>query len=108
MGPADPDQWADADEDGYGDNYRFELNEYQIHVNQTGDAFPNDPTQWNDTDGDGFGDNYDNASWNSYRPSNGPVSCFLLPTSPMLSRSTAPSTWIRWRLDRRQPQQRSS
>ena len=64
----DPSQWVDADEDGYGDNYLFELDEYQYHVNQSGDAFPNDPTQWNDTDGDGFGDNYENESWNSYRP----------------------------------------
>lgn len=64
----DPSQWVDADEDGYGDNYLFELDEYQYHVNQSGDAFPNDPTQWNDTDGDGFGDNYENESWNAYRP----------------------------------------
>ena len=28
--------------DGYGDNYLFDLDEYQYHVNQTGDAFPND------------------------------------------------------------------
>ena len=64
----DPSQWVDADEDGYGDNYLFELDEYQYHVNQSGDAFPNDPTQWNDTDGDGFGDNYENESSNAYRP----------------------------------------
>ncbi len=70
--PANPDQWVDADDDGYGDNYLFDLDEYQLHVNQSGDAFPNDPTQWNDTDGDGYGDNYENASWDSYRPSEWP------------------------------------
>jgi len=75
----DPSQWVDADEDGYGDNYLFELDEYQYHVNQSGDAFPNDPTQWNDTDGDGFGDNYENESWNSYRPSEWPG--LLLPAA---------------------------
>ncbi len=67
--PQDDKQWADADEDGYGDNYYFDLNEYQLHMNQSGDAFPNDVTQWNDSDGDGYGDNYDNASWDTYRPS---------------------------------------
>ncbi|MBE54748.1 MAG: hypothetical protein CMB00_05905, partial [Euryarchaeota archaeon] len=70
--PANPDQWVDADEDGYGDNYLFDLDEYQLHVNQSGDAFPNDPTQWNDTDGDGYGDNYENASWDTYRPATWP------------------------------------
>ncbi len=75
----DSSQWVDADEDGYGDNYLFDLDEYQYHVNQSGDAFPNDPTQWNDTDGDGFGDNYENESWNSYRPSEWPG--LLLPAA---------------------------
>ena len=75
----DPSQWVDADEDGYGDNYLFDLDEYQYHVNQSGDAFPNDPTQWNDTDGDGFGDNYENESWNAYRPSEWPG--LLLPAA---------------------------
>jgi hypothetical protein len=70
--PYNPDQWVDADGDGYGDNYLYEVNEYQFHVNQSGDAFPNDATQWNDTDGDGYGDNYENASWTSYRPSEWP------------------------------------
>ncbi|MGB1678715.1 MAG: hypothetical protein ACPHFV_01590 [Poseidonia sp.] len=70
--PANPDQWVDADGDGYGDNYLFELDAYQMHVNQSGDAFPNDATQWNDTDGDGYGDNYENASWDTYRPSEWP------------------------------------
>ena len=70
--PLDPDQWADFDGDGYGDNYLFELDEYQYHVNQSGDAFPNDASQWNDTDGDGYGDNYENASWDTYRPSEWP------------------------------------
>ncbi|HII11117.1 MAG TPA: hypothetical protein HA356_03480, partial [Candidatus Poseidoniaceae archaeon] len=70
--PADPLQWVDADGDSYGDNYYFDLNGAQLHMNQSGDAFPNDATQWNDTDGDGWGDNYDNATWNNFRPSEWP------------------------------------
>ena len=70
--PFNPDQWVDADGDGYGDNYLFELDEYQYHVNQSGDAFPNDASQWNDTDGDGYGDNYENADWDEYRPAEWP------------------------------------
>ena len=66
--PTDPLQWLDTDGDGHGDNYHFELDAYQLHLNQNGDAFPNDPTQWNDTDGDGYGDNFANASWTTYRP----------------------------------------
>ena len=70
--PADPLQWADSDGDGYGDNYYFDLNGAQLHLNQSGDAFPDDATQWNDTDGDGWGDNYENASWDNFRPSEWP------------------------------------
>ena len=65
--PANKEQWVDADNDGYGDNYLFELATNQLHLNQRGDKFPDDATQWNDTDGDGWGDNYENASWNSFR-----------------------------------------
>ena len=70
--PADPLQWADSDGDGYGDNYYFDLNGAQLHMNQTGDAFPDDATQWNDTDGDDFGDNYMNATWDNFRGENWP------------------------------------
>jgi hypothetical protein len=80
--PNNPDQWADADGDGYGDNYLFDLDEYQLHVNQSGDAFPNDITQWNDSDGDGYGDNYENASWDSYRPSEWPGSLLQSANQP--------------------------
>ena len=66
--PADGQQWADSDGDGYGDNYYFDLNGAQLHMNQSGDAFPNDATQWNDTDGDNRGDNYQNVSWDNFRP----------------------------------------
>jgi len=66
--PADSLQWVDSDGDGFGDNYYFDLNGAQLHLNQTGDAFPDDATQWNDTDGDEHGDNYQNASWDNYRP----------------------------------------
>ena len=70
--PADPLQWADSDGDGYGDNYYFDLNGAQLHLNQSGDAFPDDATQWNDTDGDGWGDNYQNVTWDDFRPSEWP------------------------------------
>jgi len=80
--PNNPDQWVDADGDGYGDNYLFEVNEYQLHVNQSGDAFPNDSTQWNDSDGDGFGDNYENASWDTYRPAEWPGVLLSSATQP--------------------------
>ena len=67
--PADVLQWVDTDGDGYGDNYYFDLNSNQLHMNQSGDAFPDDASQWNDSDGDGYGDNYENASWDNFRPS---------------------------------------
>ncbi len=70
--PSDSLQWADTDGDGYGDNYYYDVNGAQLHMNQSGDAFPNDETQWNDTDGDGYGDNYINASWDNFRPSSWP------------------------------------
>ncbi len=65
--PNNKEQWVDADNDGYGDNYLYDIASNQLHLNQRGDAFPNDSTQWNDTDGDGYGDNYEDASWNQYR-----------------------------------------
>ena len=68
--PYDGDQWADSDNDGHGDNYYYDVQQFtELHINQRGDAFPMNPTQWNDTDGDGWGDNYDNASWTAIRPS---------------------------------------
>ena len=70
--PSNKEQWVDADNDGYGDNYLYELDSNQLHVNQRGDAFPNDATQWNDSDGDGYGDNYEDATWNQYRGSTWP------------------------------------
>ncbi|MAR47336.1 MAG: hypothetical protein CMA41_06000 [Euryarchaeota archaeon] len=70
--PSNKEQWVDADNDGYGDNYLYELDSNQLHVNQRGDAFPNDVTQWNDSDGDGYGDNYEDVSWDQYRGSNWP------------------------------------
>ena len=70
--PANKEQWVDADNDGYGDNYLYDVASNQLHLNQRGDAFPADPTQWNDTDGDGYGDNYEDVSWNQYRGSEWP------------------------------------
>ncbi|MDP6362807.1 MAG: hypothetical protein QF633_06210, partial [Candidatus Poseidoniaceae archaeon] len=34
--PADVLQWVDTDGDGYGDNYYFDLNSNQLHMNQSG------------------------------------------------------------------------
>ena len=81
-----PDQYADSDGDGFGDNSDgvngddcptqegysfhdeigcFDLDEdgwsYKVDFND------GDSTQWNDTDQDGFGDNWDNPDWNDSR-----------------------------------------
>ena len=76
--PEDPFQWADSDEDGYGDNSLVPSGDDCADVfgksfenNRQGcpdadldgwadvdDAFPYDTLQWADTDGDGWGDNY--------------------------------------------------
>ena len=67
--PTDYTQWADSDNDGYGDNYYHDVEPFtEYHTNQEGDAFPMNPTQWNDTDGDGWGDNYNDSSWTAIRP----------------------------------------
>ena len=50
--PEDPNEWADADGDGVGDN---------------GDVFPSDPDEWADSDGDGVGDNMDDFPLDSSR-----------------------------------------
>ena len=69
----DPEQWADADLDGYGDNYLYDEEVgTELHINQRGDAFPSNPNQWNDTDGDGWGDNFENSSWLDHRPAEWP------------------------------------
>ena len=44
--PEDSTQWADSDNDGYGDNA----------TGNDADAFPNEQSQWQDSDGDGYGD----------------------------------------------------
>ena len=84
--PNDPTQWADTDEDGFGDNsdgnngddcptsegtslydktgcYDFDKDGWSSQ----GDFNDMDPTQWNDTDGDGYGDNWYNPDWNESR-----------------------------------------
>jgi hypothetical protein len=75
--PENDKQWADSDNDGWGDNNRpnidYNLNPSTgLRQNQTGDAFYLNPTQWNNTDGDDWGDNYNNMSWIDMRPSNWP------------------------------------
>jgi hypothetical protein len=47
--PLDPTQWADRDNDGYGDNLE----------GNNPDEYPDDSSEWKDTDGDGVGDNSD-------------------------------------------------
>ena len=69
----DHEQWADADGDGYGDNYLYDEQEgTELHINQRGDAFIDNAFQWNDTDGDGWGDNFANASWIAIRTAEWP------------------------------------
>ena len=55
--PANPTQWIDSDNDGYGDNYSCSEVVNGICVSEIGDAFQNDISQHKDRDGDGFGDN---------------------------------------------------
>lgn len=54
MFPEDPEEWADMDKDGKGDNLE--------------DLFPLDPNEWMDTDGDGTGDNADTDDDNDGMP----------------------------------------
>jgi len=87
--PAEPSQWTDWDNDGYGDNssgvnaddcvpefgnstedrlgcpdddgdgYSNPDGSWLAHPNGLADAFPDELTQWRDTDDDGFGDDRD-------------------------------------------------
>ena len=36
--PSNKEQWVDADNDGYGDNYLYEIASNQLHLNQRGDC----------------------------------------------------------------------
>ena len=81
-----PNQSADSDGDGFGDN--VESDDGDDCPQQKGTSFRDqngcldidgdgwsyqsdfndgDPTQWNDTDGDGFGDNWNNPEWSEGR-----------------------------------------
>lgn len=55
--PDDPDESADNDNDGEGDN--VDADDDNDTVPDVNDAFPFDPTETTDTDGDGVGDNSD-------------------------------------------------
>jgi hypothetical protein len=69
MFKTDATQWADADNDGYGDNpdgtnadlFPADATEWFDSdldgVGDNADAFPNDPDETMDSDGDGMGDN---------------------------------------------------
>ena len=90
----DPEQWEDADMDGYGDNYLYDVEQStEYHINQRGDAFPSNPNQWNDTDGDGWGDNFANSSWIEIRPALWPG--ILIPSATEVD--TFPLDRYQWR-----------
>ena len=55
--PNDPDEWADLDGDGIGDNADPDA-DGDGRANAD-DAFPHDADEWADLDGDGLGDNAD-------------------------------------------------
>ncbi|MDE0193891.1 MAG: hypothetical protein OXQ90_21270 [Gammaproteobacteria bacterium] len=55
--PEDPDEWADNDDDGVGDN--ADADDDNDGIDDAEDAFPLDPAEWADVDGDGIGDNAD-------------------------------------------------
>ena len=55
--PNDPNEWADNDNDGIGDN--ADTDDDNDGYSDSSDAFPLDPNEWLDTDGDGVGDNAD-------------------------------------------------
>ena len=89
--PNEISQWADSDEDGFGDNSQgvsaddcpsmagastedrlgcFDADEDGYSdadpswtTEDGADAFANEPSQWSDYDEDGFGDNWANMSW---------------------------------------------
>ena len=90
--PADPNQWCDADGDGVGDEYYFEIDSFtDLRTNESGDAFPDDATQWRDQDGDGIGDNYSyNLGTDGYR-TNQQGDAF--PTNPRQHQDTDGDGW---------------
>lgn len=55
--PSDPNEWADLDKDGIGDN--SDPDRDGDGVANTQDVFPNDATEWADLDNDGIGNNAD-------------------------------------------------
>lgn len=85
--PADPNEWADTDEDGVGDNgdafptdpaaaidsdndgYPDSWIAGRLQGDSTAnlslDQFPFDPSEWLDSDGDGYGNNTDWAPFNT-------------------------------------------
>ena len=84
--PLEQSQWADSDNDSYGDNTSgIEGDDCPNDTgtstadllgcpdddgdtrSDSGDDFPTDPTQWNDTDNDNFGDNWADSSWDAER-----------------------------------------
>ena len=84
--PGDATQWADTDQDGYGDNtlgmggdgcpMMFGNSTLGLFgcPDQDGDGYadieddlPMDPTQWDDLDGDGYGDNMMGMDYDEFR-----------------------------------------
>lgn len=81
--PTDSTQWADQDDDGYGDNPQgFSPDAFPQDATQhsdadgdgygdspigtDGDLFPDNADQWQDRDGDGYGDNKDGLEGDQY------------------------------------------
>ena len=57
--PLDPNEWADLDMDGVGNN--ADIDDDGDGVNDIDDLYPLDHTESADTDNDGYGDNSDNC-----------------------------------------------
>ena len=84
--PADPTQWSDSDNDGYGDNPLGANGDSCPSVtgnstlgllgcpDQDGDGYadqtddlPLEPTQWDDLDGDGYGDSMLGVNYDEFK-----------------------------------------
>ncbi len=84
--PSNPAQWADSDNDTYGDNPSgmggddcpFQWGNSTLDLQgcpdtdgdgypDLTDALPNNPTQWRDLDGDGYGDNLSGSNPDIFR-----------------------------------------
>ena len=100
--PENPTQWADRDNDGWGDNQ----SEGALQV----DDFPDNPSQWVDSDDDGWGDNQSYGATqvddfplvpSQYRDTDGDgygddISGFEGDVCPLSTVEEVESGWISW------------